>query len=66
MLHTSQQEQDRKGRQQDRLERRIRERAYFIWQEEGRPDGRHLEHWERARAHIDEEEGTGPWTDRGS
>lgn len=29
-------------------EDRIRERAHRIWEEEGRPDGRHREHWERA------------------
>jgi hypothetical protein len=46
-------------------ERLIRERAYFIWEQEGRPEGRHLEHWRRARAHIDEEDGTGPWPERG-
>jgi hypothetical protein len=28
---------------------RIAERAYAIWEEEGRPDGRDREHWERAR-----------------
>ncbi|MBV8399472.1 MAG: DUF2934 domain-containing protein [Acetobacteraceae bacterium] len=33
----------------DDIEQRIRERAYQIWEEEGRPDGRALEHWERAR-----------------
>ena len=27
------------------FERRVRERAYFLWLEEGRPDGRALEHW---------------------
>jgi hypothetical protein len=26
----------------------IRERAYFIWEREGRPDGRSVEHWLRA------------------
>lgn len=26
----------------------IRARAFQIWEEEGRPDGRALEHWERA------------------
>lgn len=25
-----------------------RERAYKIWEMEGRPEGRHLDHWERA------------------
>ncbi len=33
----------------DDLERRIRERAYRIWVEEGRPEGRAAEHWEKAR-----------------
>lgn len=31
------------------IERRIRERAYRIWEEEGRPEGREQEHWEQAR-----------------
>jgi hypothetical protein len=30
------------------LERRIRERAYFLWLREGRPAGRAAEHWLRA------------------
>lgn len=30
-------------------ERRIRERAYHLWEAEGRPDGRDAEFWERAR-----------------
>lgn len=30
-------------------EARIRERAYHIWVEEGRPEGRDVEHWLRAR-----------------
>lgn len=37
-------------------ERRIRERAYDIWLREGRPHGRHAEHWETAKAEIDAEE----------
>jgi hypothetical protein len=31
----------------------IRQRAYQIWEEEGRPEGRHLEHWQRASDEID-------------
>ena len=27
---------------------KIKMRAFAIWEEEGRPDGKHLEHWERA------------------
>ncbi len=35
-------------------EDRIRERAHRIWEEEGRPEGRHREHWERACREIDQ------------
>jgi Protein of unknown function (DUF2934) len=34
---------------------RIRERAHRIWNEEGRPEGRDVEHWERARKEIERE-----------
>ncbi len=34
------------------LERRIRERAYALWEEDGRPEGRADEYWERARRFI--------------
>ena len=30
-------------------ESRIRERAYLLWLEEGQPEGKSAEHWERAR-----------------
>jgi hypothetical protein len=30
----------------------IRERAYWLWEEEGRPDGRQLDHWHRASREI--------------
>ena len=33
-------------------EHRIRERAYAIWEREGRPEGREHEHWLRAEAEI--------------
>ncbi len=32
----------------------VRERAYFIWVREGRPDGRALAHW--VSAHAEEQE----------
>jgi hypothetical protein len=38
-------------------ERRIRERAYRIWEDEGKPSGREKEHWRRARREIEEEDG---------
>lgn len=31
----------------------IRERAHNIWVEEGKPEGREKEHWERAAREID-------------
>jgi hypothetical protein len=30
----------------------IRARAHQIWEREGRPDGRHIEHWELATAEL--------------
>jgi hypothetical protein len=37
----------------DKREERIRARARELWEEEGRPEGRHLDHWERAKAEIE-------------
>jgi hypothetical protein len=34
-------------------EHHIRQRAYEIWEQEGRPDGRHDEHWAQARQEIE-------------
>jgi len=39
------------------FEQRVRARAYQIWQEEGRPDGRDVEHWIRAVLEIAREDG---------
>lgn len=36
------------------IERRIRERAYEIWESEGRPESRSHDHWEQARAEFSE------------
>lgn len=38
------------------VDRRIRERAYRLWIEEGRPDGRAEDHWQRAAAQIARED----------
>jgi len=35
-----------------KIEQRISDCAYAIWEHEGRPDGKHLEHWERAKALV--------------
>jgi uncharacterized protein len=34
-------------------ERAVSHRAYAIWEEEGRPDGKHLEHWQQALTDIE-------------
>jgi len=36
----------------DRHER-IRQRAHEIWEQAGRPEGAHMEHWDQAAAEID-------------
>ena len=32
--------------------RRIRERSYQIWEQEGRPAGRHFDHWVQAEQEL--------------
>jgi hypothetical protein len=39
---------------------RIRRRAQTIWEREGRPEGRHQEHWAQARQEIEAEEAASP------
>ena len=34
----------------------IRERAYLIWVNEGRPHGRELDHWLRAKRELEQEQ----------
>jgi hypothetical protein len=36
----------------DERVRTIRERAYAIWEHEGRPDGKAVDHWLKAEAEI--------------
>jgi hypothetical protein len=38
------------------LETRIRQRAYSLWEEDGRPDGHAEEYWERAQKLIEAED----------
>jgi hypothetical protein len=37
------------------LEQAIRERAFLLWEMEGRPEGREEEYWHRARERIEAE-----------
>ena len=40
-------------------EHHIRERAYHLWESEGKPHGRDVEYWERARELVGMEESAG-------
>ncbi|MER8438563.1 DUF2934 domain-containing protein [Mesorhizobium sp. M1312] len=40
----------------DDRQERIRRRAHAIWEQTGRPDGAHQQHWDQASAEIDGEE----------
>jgi hypothetical protein len=40
-------------------EHRVRERAYYLWESEGKPHGRDVEFWERARELVAMEESAG-------
>lgn len=40
-------------------EQRVRERAYHLWEVDGKPHGRDVEYWERARELIAMEESDG-------
>jgi hypothetical protein len=37
------------------VEQRVRERAYALWEQAGRPSGRDAEFWQRARDEIEQE-----------
>ncbi|UCI06410.1 DUF2934 domain-containing protein [Mesorhizobium sp. B1-1-8] len=39
----------------DDRQERIRRRAHEIWEQAGRPEGAHMEHWEQATAEVDGE-----------
>ena len=37
-------------------EHRTRERAYHLWEADGRPEGRAQEYWERAQASVNDDD----------
>jgi len=39
----------------DEREDRVRERAYRLWEQEGRPHGRHQDHWQQASQEVGDE-----------
>lgn len=50
-------------RDHDEDEDALRRRAYSIWEREGRPEGRHSDHWDQARREATGQAGgqaTGP------
>ncbi|MBX4910003.1 MULTISPECIES: DUF2934 domain-containing protein [Rhizobium] len=38
-------------------EEEIRKRAYVLWEKDGRPEGRHQDHWTRAEQELDTRHG---------
>lgn len=38
------------------MEDRVRERAYALWEKDGRPDGRSDEYWQQAQSEVDTED----------
>lgn len=44
----------------DDREHKVRERAYALWEDEGRPAGRHAEHWQRASSEIAQDASSQP------
>ncbi|MBB5710921.1 DUF2934 domain-containing protein [Sphingomonas xinjiangensis] len=36
----------------DDREHKVRQRAYALWESEGRPSGRHEEHWRQAHSEV--------------
>ena len=38
------------------IEDRVRERAYALWEKDGRPDDRSDEYWQRARSEVEAED----------
>lgn len=50
---------DHPEHEQPGYEERVRERAHAIWESEGRLHGRDVEHWHRAREHVERGSGLG-------
>ncbi len=46
------------ARGRDITESDVRTRSYLIWEREGRPDGRQLDHWLKAQAELKAEAGS--------
>jgi hypothetical protein len=38
----------------------VRLRAYRIWEDEGKPEGKHLDHWSRAETEVRGKDSAGP------
>ena len=55
MADTLRQPDDKQNEEPAHLEQRIRERAYQMWEREGRPEGRADQYWLRAEEIIQDE-----------
>lgn len=44
----------------DNRQERLQQRAYEIWESEGRPNGRDREHWEQAEREVTGDRAAGP------
>ena len=45
------------GEAEKTIEDRVRERAYALWERDGRPEGRSDEYWQLARSEVQAEDG---------
>jgi hypothetical protein len=55
MAQVPKQPYDKQNEDPAHLEQRIRERAYRLWEEDGRPEGRADQYWNRAQELIQDE-----------
>ena len=39
---------------------KVRLRAYRMWEDEGKPEGKHLDHWSRAETELIENDASAP------
>lgn len=54
------------GMQVSNREESIRARAYELWESEGRPEGKHFEHWRRSELETAQEASAAPLSENQS
>jgi hypothetical protein len=45
-----------RNRMSDDREQRVKQRAYELWEQSGRPSGRHDDHWDQARRETEQQD----------